>query len=145
VALKAHPGVFGAHAAAVVGDGDEFPSGLDNPYFYPGGPCVQTVFHKLFDDRGRTFDYFSSGNLVDEILWKKVDFWHGWELEKSLCQNVARITVISLFISYDWVIYSVLIWRKIWGAEAMRGMEIMGEKWVFLEWDIQIILDFIFG
>ena len=66
MALERQPGVLGAHAAAVVGDGDPVaPAGADLDAHAPGAG-VEGVLDQLLHHGGRPLDDLAGRDLVDQ-------------------------------------------------------------------------------
>ena len=69
--------VVANHAAAVVGDLDQFLAARLHLNANSPGAGVERVFKKLFDDRGGTLHHLAGGDLVSNGFGKDVDAAHG--------------------------------------------------------------------
>ena len=77
--LEREQSIVAQHAAAVVGDLNEFfPAGFDlNPD--AGGTCIQGIFEQFLGYRSWSLDHFTGGNFVGNIFGKDVNFAHAKE------------------------------------------------------------------
>ena len=66
--FQAHERVFRVHATAVVDDADQRAAAAVDLDREASGPGIESVFDKLFDDRGRAFDYLTGCNAVADVF-----------------------------------------------------------------------------
>jgi hypothetical protein len=77
VALKGQLRIFGAHANAIVFNGEKsFPAFLIMDANVVG-TGVEAVFNELLDDSGRSFDHFTGGDLIGDVNRQHMDLIHG--------------------------------------------------------------------
>ena len=77
VRFETEPGVFGIHAVAVIGNGDQALSGTFHTHDNPFRVGVKRVFDEFLDDGSRTFDHFSGGDFVGDLIGENFDEAHG--------------------------------------------------------------------
>jgi hypothetical protein len=75
--LEGEQGIVSYHAAAVIGDLNQFLAASRNLNRYSGSARVQGVLEKFFYHGGRPLDDFSGSDLVGNVLRKYVDAPHG--------------------------------------------------------------------
>ena len=77
VALEAEERVVLAHAAAVVGDGDEAAPARADLHVDLRRAGIERVFEQLLEDRGGALDDLARRDLVGDVLGQEVDAVHG--------------------------------------------------------------------
>mgnify|MGYP007106197413 CR=1 FL=1 len=73
VAFDGEEGVVAVHAAAVVGDAEEFLAAVDGFDFDVGGPGVDGVFDEFLEGGGGALDDFAGRDLVDHMVGEDAD------------------------------------------------------------------------
>jgi hypothetical protein len=76
VAFEGQHSVVAHHAAAVVGDLNEFLASSLNLHANPPRTRIQRVLQQLLHHRRRALDYFARGDLVGNIFGENVDAAH---------------------------------------------------------------------
>ena len=77
MALEGEERVVAHHAAAVIGNLDEFFAAAFHLHANAARARVQRVLEQLLYDRGRALDDFSGSDLVSDMLRENVDASHG--------------------------------------------------------------------
>ena len=71
VSFEAEQGLVAGHAMSVVDEGDGAGAAAFDLYFDEGAAGIDGIFEALFYDGGGTFDDFTGGNLVDDLIIQK--------------------------------------------------------------------------
>ena len=75
--LKTKLCIFGIHTVAVIGNGNQALPGAFHTDNDPFRVSVKRVFDKFLDNGRRTFDHFSCGDFVGDLIGKDFDKTHG--------------------------------------------------------------------
>jgi hypothetical protein len=57
------------HSPTIIGDRNQRPAASGHNDVNPPGAGIDRVLNQLFDNTGRSFDDFASGDLIDYIFW----------------------------------------------------------------------------
>ena len=76
MAFETKQRVVAAHAEAVVGHANKAASAranFDGDFLHIG---IEGIFNQLLDDARRTFNHFAGGDLIGDLIGKKLDSVH---------------------------------------------------------------------
>ncbi len=79
--LETEPRIVWLHPDAVVFDADELLAAVLDRHRHARRAGVDGVFDQLLDDRGRTLDDLTSGNLVGKVVGQPLNAAHKTEAE----------------------------------------------------------------
>jgi hypothetical protein len=111
---------------------DQTPASTFNPNAEEACPGVKSIFHELFDHRGRSLNYFSGGDLGSNFHWQYMDGHasiitkaSSWQLVAD-CRYNCSMNYSTIFFDLDDTLYPKT--SGLWGAIRERMGVFMVER-----------------
>ena len=90
--LKGQQRIIAHHAAAIIGDANQFAAARFHVNANPLGACIERIFQQLLHHRRRPLHHLAGSNLVRHLIGKNADVAHKEPIVGRL-RNLVRLCV----------------------------------------------------